>query len=82
MTSRDVIDQDGQPQVWKAHYWRYHVERWESCDSPEDAVGFLRAGEEDGELLSVGVVWPDGTERAYDWVNDALGTAMLGNVKP
>lgn len=65
-----VIDQDGQVQVWKAHYWRYHVECWEEFDNPEDAIGFLQVGREQGELADGSVVRPDGTEVAYHWAED------------
>lgn len=73
-----VIDQNGNPQIWKAHFWRNYVERWEEFGSVEDAISFLNYGTEYGELSSVGVVWPDGTERPYDWVNDAEGLSMRG----
>ena len=65
-----VIDQQGQAQVWKAHYWRYQVEYWHECDSSEEAAAFLSYGEDSGNLSSCGIVWPDGTDRPYDWVND------------
>lgn len=69
-------------QVWKAHYWRYHSERWEDFDTPQDAIAFLNSGEDHGELSSAGVVWPDGTERAYDWVEDPDGVKMLQGDTP
>lgn len=62
--------------TWTAHFWRYCVEFWEEFDSPEDAIRFLDLGERDGSLSSRGVIWPDGTERVYDWVYDTYGTAM------
>ena len=77
-TAGDVIDQDGQRQVWKAHYWQHHVEEWKEFSSPEDAIAFLSYGEGSRSLSSRGVVWPDGSEREYDWVNDAYGRKMLG----
>lgn len=33
-----------------AHYYRYHVAQEEEFDSLEDAVSFLRAGWENGDL--------------------------------
>ena len=75
----DVIDQDGNEQVWKAHYMRYGSEEWEEFGSPEEAISFLNYGEDAGSLSSIGVVWPDGSEREYDWVSDPDGVKMRGS---
>jgi hypothetical protein len=79
--SGEIIDQDGQKQVYKAHFWRHYSEEWEEFDSPEEAIAFLNYGEEYGTLSATGVVWPDGTERPYDWVHDADGAILLGREK-
>lgn len=65
-----VIDQDGQPQIWKAHFWQHYVERWSEFDNPEDAFAFLDSGEDDGALSAVGVIDPDGVERTYRELRD------------
>ena len=67
MSSSKVIDQAGQTQVWKAHYFRHHSEYWDDFDSPEDALSYLEWGREEGALSAVGVVWPDGIERKVRW---------------
>lgn len=49
--------------VWKAHYFRFYVEHWKPFGSLKDAISFLDEGMGSGDLSSVGVVLPDGTER-------------------
>jgi hypothetical protein len=57
---------------FKAHFWQYGTEVWENFDSADQARIFLEYGSTEGFLKSVGVVYPDGTEREYDYVNDRL----------
>jgi hypothetical protein len=46
------------------YYRHFCVEAWE-CDSVEEAVSFLNAGDDDGSLASVGV-FVDGQPRVID----------------
>lgn len=68
-----TIDEDGNEQVWLAHYWRYHSPDHYEADSPEEAQRFLSNGQDYGALSSCCIVWPDGRRRPYNYVDDTLG---------
>lgn len=70
---RKVISESGEPQVWLAHYSRYHQPDWDEANSPEEAQAFLRAMMEAGEISACCIVWPDGRRRTYDYVHNRLG---------
>lgn len=68
-----VIDQDGNEQVFLAHYWRYHSPDHEEFATAEEAAAFLHYGEDYGNLASCCIVWPDGSWAEYDYVSDKIG---------
>jgi hypothetical protein len=55
-----IIDEEGQAQVWTAHYWTYLVRYRHEADSLEDAIRFLARGEGEGSLSPDSVTGPDG----------------------
>jgi hypothetical protein len=55
-----VIDQQGNAQQWTAVYWRYHHKYTEECDSLQEAIDFLEAGEDYGSLSSESILGPNG----------------------
>ena len=54
-----VIDEQGNQQTWTAVYWRYHSRYEYEADSPEEALSFLKNGEDYGELSSECILGPD-----------------------
>jgi hypothetical protein len=68
-----TIDQDGVEQIFIAHYWRHHAQDHYECSSPEEAQSLLWNGEEYDSLAACCVIYPDGTRRPYDSVEDTLG---------
>lgn len=55
-----TIDEQGNEQVWTAHYWRHYAKYQHEASSLEDAIRFLSRGEEDGVLSSDSVTGPNG----------------------
>jgi glycine cleavage system H lipoate-binding protein len=66
-TMPEVINQDGQQLIWIAKYMRYHQPDEAECESLEEAIHFLRHGEEYGYLSEVGIVGPDGQAVDASW---------------
>lgn len=64
--SGQVIDQDGNPQEFQAHYWRHHCEYHDEFDSADDAMNFLHYQAEDGHLAACCVIDPDGRSRTVE----------------
>jgi hypothetical protein len=55
-----VIGESGNPQSWKAVYWR-HLQRYEhEADSLDAALRFLEYGEDEGSLSAESVLGPAG----------------------
>ncbi|MFF0777117.1 hypothetical protein [Streptomyces sp. NPDC003720] len=46
--------------VYRARYWRYGAEQEEECDTLDEALAFLCAGWENGDLSEIAIVGPDG----------------------
>jgi hypothetical protein len=63
----EVIDQDGNPLIWRAVYWQFHVLDEEECGSLEEAINFLHFGEEDNRLSGEAIIGPDGRKVNASW---------------
>lgn len=55
-----TIDQEGNPQVYLASYWRHHVQHSDELDSPEAAHSFLITGLEYDQLFPQSITNPEG----------------------
>lgn len=73
-----TVNEDGTPVLIEAVYYRHHAVYAEPRDSIEEAVDFLRSGEDYGSLSSVGV-YVDGEPRLIDCYLTAGGRAPLTN---
>ena len=73
--SDQVIDQDGTPQVYLAHYWRHLSEYWDAYDNPDDAKNVLWFGGEEGHLAACCVIDPTGRSRTVE--DDGTGQPIL-----
>lgn len=69
-----TIDQEGNPQVYLANYWRYHVRYSDEFDTPEAAHSFLQTGNDYGELYPESIANPEGEviwDREHGWLAGA-----------